>query len=116
VHVSIGRRLGALEARLAPLRRSPDGQAGWLRWSTRGELDELEEITYAHEIEGRELTEIERLRAVEIEAAATKRQLAGEPSWSTDREPQRAEAEERRRRWGAGPAGSCPAVIKRREE
>jgi hypothetical protein len=74
---NLDRRLAWLERRLRP--RAPDEPFTWLRWSTRDELEELERLAHAEQYEGRELTAAEQLRAIECEAAATRRRLAGEP-------------------------------------
>ncbi len=78
---AIARRLAVLEGRLAPLRppAPDDGEHTWLRWSTLDELLELERLAEAVHF-GRELTAAEGLRAVELEAAATRRMLVNEPS------------------------------------
>jgi hypothetical protein len=76
---AIARRLAALEGRLAPLRRrSPAAEFAWLTWCSVDELLELERLAEAVHF-GRELTAAEKLRAVELEAAATRRMLVGEP-------------------------------------
>jgi hypothetical protein len=74
---AIGRRLRALERRLAPLR--PPAVPAWIRWTTHAELDDLEERYRLAAEAGRELTELDVLRVIEVEAAATRRMLAGEP-------------------------------------
>jgi hypothetical protein len=73
---AISRRLRDLERRLAPLRpRALD----WIAWMTNAELDDLEEQYRLAAEDGREPTPMDVLRAIEVEAAATRRMLAGEP-------------------------------------
>ena len=49
----------------------------WLRWAAHEEVDELEEMYRAIEEGEREVTEVDRLRCIEIEARATVAMLAG---------------------------------------
>ena len=69
------KRLRDLEGRYpVPLRPPP-----WLHWTTHAELDLLEAMYQLAEDEDRELTPMDLLRQIEIEAVATRRMLAGEP-------------------------------------
>lgn len=75
---TIARRLTSLEARLAPLRpRGPAEPFAWLSWLS---IEELIEVQHLAETEryGRDLTEPEQLRAVELEVQALRRQMDGE--------------------------------------
>ena len=77
---AIARRLADLEARLEPLRPSaPGAPPPWLAWASRGELLELETLLEPIEADERDPTEVDQLLALEIEARATRRMLAGEP-------------------------------------
>ena len=78
---SVERRLAALEARLTRLRPPPTlpEAVSWIRWTSHDDLDRLEQLAYALEIEGRPLTAAEQLAAIEIEARSTRAMLAGEP-------------------------------------
>ena len=75
---TIGRRLADLERRRAPL-RPPGPKLAWLSWLTHSDLDWAEEALRAERYDGRALTELDLLRFIEIEAAALRRQLRGEP-------------------------------------
>ena len=92
---ALGKRLAALEARLAPLRPGPTTPAGleWLEWVGSEDLDWLEQVMGAFEYSGIEPSEGDKLRIISIEADALRRQLAGQPSWLEDGERQRAERE-----------------------
>ena len=75
---ALERRLRAIEARLAPL-RPPAPASAWLSWVDVDDLDWAEGVLYEAELGTREVTEQDLLRFIEIEAAATRRMLAGEP-------------------------------------
>jgi hypothetical protein len=77
---ALDRRLVELEAQLALPRPKADLEAlcPWLRWVSHDDLDWLEQLYRSME-HGAEPSEVDRLRAVEIEARATRAMLAGEP-------------------------------------
>jgi hypothetical protein len=82
----IERRLAAVEQRLEQLRPEPPGVIPWVEFCTGDELDALEAIAYAIEVEDRELTEDEERRWLAVEAAALSRELAGWPKFLKDPE------------------------------
>ena len=75
--IRLAARLAALEARLARY-RPPAPAPAWLGATTRGELEWLEQLTGAVEGRTRQPTPADMLRAIEIEAAATRRMLESE--------------------------------------
>ena len=74
---ALARRIADLEVRRGrpPL---PGVAPEWLRWAIGEEVDALEALCGEIETGARAATEIDRLRVIEIEAAATRRMLAGE--------------------------------------
>ena len=72
---ALARRLAELEARRSE--PQPGVLPAWLRWAAHEEVDELEEMYRAIEEGEREVTEVDRLRCIEIEARATVAMLAG---------------------------------------
>jgi hypothetical protein len=85
----IEHRLAEIEARLAQLRPTPPdlpAELAWVAFCTGDELDALEAIAYAMEVEDRELTEDEERRWLAVEAAALSRELAGWPPFLGDPE------------------------------
>ena len=66
---ALARRLAELEARRS--QPQPGVLPAWLRWAAHEEVDELEEMYRAIEEGEREVTEVDRLRCIEIEARAT---------------------------------------------
>ena len=79
IAATLARRLAELEARRArpPV---PGVAPEWLRWATGEELDVLETLLGEIEDGIREATESDTLLGIEIEARATRRMPAGEPS------------------------------------
>jgi hypothetical protein len=78
----IGRRLIELERRLpVPRSRAPCARLPWLGRVPNDDLVWMENV-----LGHGEMTESDRLRFIEIEAAATRRMLAGWPSWAVARE------------------------------
>ena len=75
---ALARRLAELEARRArpPV---PGVAPEWLHWATGEEIEALEVVYFAVETGEREATEADLLLCIEVEAAATRRMLAGEP-------------------------------------
>jgi hypothetical protein len=75
---ALARRIAELEARRG-VPREPGAAPAWLRWATGDEVDQLEQLYRAVETGAREPTESDQLLCIEVEAAATRLMLAGEP-------------------------------------
>ena len=75
---ALARRLAELEARRS--QQQPGVLPAWVRWARYEDVDTLEDL-YRRVADGEhEPTEVDTLLCIEIEARATRRMLAGEPS------------------------------------
>ncbi len=74
---ALARRLAELEARRRP--PAPGVAPEWLHWASGAELEALEQLYGEIEDGAREATEADQLLCIQIEAAARRRMLAGEP-------------------------------------
>ncbi|MCC2664351.1 MAG: hypothetical protein K0S35_2273 [Geminicoccaceae bacterium] len=76
------RPLAKIGARLAPLWPSvplPEGLT-WINYISCAERDQLEQLAYSATLQGRKLTDAERVRFLSAEAAALARMADGWPS------------------------------------